>query len=116
MRLLLIPGWLLCTTLAFGQGTALGKWKTIDDNSGEARSIVEIVEWDGAVFGRIVKIFPRPDKDPDPVCNKCSPDDSRYNKKIVGMEIIRNLRKDGAGYSGGDILDPENGKVYRSRI
>lgn len=116
MRQFLMLGWLLITTLAVGQNTVLGKWKTIDDNSGEARSIVEIAEREGAVFGRIVRIFPRPNKDPDPVCNKCSPDDSRYNRKIVGMEIIRNLRKDGSAYSGGDILDPENGKVYRSKI
>ncbi len=94
----------------------LGKWKTIDDNSGEARSIVEIIEKEGKIFGRIVKLFPRPDREPDPVCNKCDPDDPRFNKKIIGMEIIRNLLKSGDEYSGGDILDPENGRVYRSKI
>jgi uncharacterized protein (DUF2147 family) len=100
----------------FGQGTVEGKWKTIDDNTGEARSIVEILEKEGKIFGRVVKIYPRPDKDPDPICTKCSPDDARFNQKIIGMEIIRNLIKSGSEYLGGDILDPENGRVYRSKI
>jgi uncharacterized protein (DUF2147 family) len=110
------------TALALAWGTAcsqdaiLGKWKTIDDNTGEPRSIVEILEANGKIFGKVVKIFPRPNLEPDPVCKKCSPDDPRYNKKIIGMEIIRNLEKNGSEYNDGDILDPENGKVYRSKI
>ncbi|MBL7846620.1 MAG: DUF2147 domain-containing protein [Cyclobacteriaceae bacterium] len=109
---------LLVSGLAVGQNdeTILGRWKTIDDNTGEARSIVEILEHQGAVVGRVVKIFPRPNVEPDPVCDKCSPEDPRYKKKIIGMEIIRNLKKSGSEYGGGDILDPENGKVYRSKI
>jgi uncharacterized protein (DUF2147 family) len=101
---------------AFGQGSIQGKWKTVDDNTGEARSIVEILEKEGKIFGRVVKIFPRPNLEPDPVCKKCSPDDPRFNQKIIGMEIIRNLLHSGTEYSGGDILDPENGRVYRSKI
>lgn len=96
--------------------TVLGKWKTVDDNSGEPRSIVEISEAGGKICGKVIKLFPKPADDPDPVCDKCDTDDPRYKKKVIGMEIIRNLKKDGSDYSGGDILDPENGKVYRSRI
>lgn len=102
--------------LVLGQSNILGKWKTIDDNSLEPRSIVEIVEREGIVFGRIIKLFPKPTEDPDPVCDKCDRSDPRFNKKVIGMEIIRNLRKEGDEYGGGDILDPENGKVYRSKI
>ncbi len=101
---------------SFGQEPVLGKWKTIDDTSLETRSVVEILEREGKFFGRIVKLFPKPDEDPDPLCDKCDPDDQRFNKKVIGMEIIRNLTKQGLEFSGGDILDPENGKVYRSRI
>lgn len=101
---------------ACSQDAILGKWKTIDDNTGEPRSIVEILEANGKIFGKVIKIFPRPNLEPDPVCKKCSPDDPRYNKKIIGMEIIRNLKKSGSEYNDGDILDPENGKVYRSKI
>jgi len=116
MRGLIFTLLLLLTLPGYSQGSLQGKWKTIDDNTGEARSIVEIFERGGKVFGKVVKIFPRPDRDPDPVCTKCSPEDARYNQKIVGMEIIRDLVRSGEEYSGGDILDPENGKVYRSKL
>jgi uncharacterized protein (DUF2147 family) len=94
----------------------VGKWKTIDDNSGEAKSIVEIYEKDGKFYGKVTKIFLNPNEDPDPVCDECDKDDPRYKKKIIGMEIIRGLKKDDDEFSGGDILDPENGKVYRCRL
>lgn len=101
---------------AWGQTSVLGKWKSIDDKTGETKSIVEIFERNGLVFGRVIKIFPTPDKDPDPVCDKCSEDDERYKKKILGMEIIRQLKKNGSEYADGDILDPEVGRVYRCKI
>jgi uncharacterized protein (DUF2147 family) len=94
----------------------VGKWKTIDDNTGEQRSIVEIYETGGKIKGKVVKIFPGPNDDPDPVCDKCSSDDPRFNKRIIGMEIIRDMVKDGDEYEDGDILDPENGKVYRCKL
>lgn len=96
--------------------TIVGKWKTIDDNTNEARSVVEIAERSGKLYGKVLMLFPRPGEDPDPVCDKCDAADERFKKKIIGMEIIRHLKKDGSAYAGGDILDPENGKVYRSRI
>lgn len=118
-RIFLLIGLLMFAfTAAPGQSESsiLGRWKTIDDVSGEVKSIVEILEHQGKVFGKIIKIFPKPNDDPDPVCDECSPDDPRFKKKIIGMEIIRNLEKSGEEYAGGDILDPENGKVYRSKI
>jgi uncharacterized protein (DUF2147 family) len=105
---------LLCSP-AFAQ-TVMGKWKTIDDGTGEPKSIVEISEVKGKVFGKIIKLFRGPGEDPDPICDECDPEDPRYNKKIIGMEIMRNMEKDGNAYAGGDILDPKNGKVYRSKI
>jgi len=115
---LLIGIVMLISTATFGQseGSILGRWKSIDDVTGEVKSIVEILEHQGKVIGRITKIFPKPHEDPDPVCDQCSPDDPRFKKKIIGMEIIRNLEKSGDEYAGGDILDPENGKVYRSKL
>jgi len=116
MRFIILAILFISWGTGFSQDNILGKWKTIDDSTGEPRSIVEIVETNNKIFGKVVKIFPRPNLDPDPVCKKCSPDDPRFNKKIIGMEIIRNLKKRGEEYSDGDILDPENGKVYRSKI
>lgn len=93
-----------------------GRWTTIDDESGEEKSIVEIAERSGKFYGKVVKIFVKPGEDPDPVCDECPPDDSRHNKKIIGMEIIRDLKKTGDEYADGDILDPEIGKVYRCKL
>jgi uncharacterized protein (DUF2147 family) len=107
----------LITVTAFCQAqTIVGKWKTIDDSSGEERSIVELFDRDGLVYGKVIKTFLKLGEDPDPVCDQCSPDDHRYNKKIIGMEILRKMKKSGHEYSDGDILDPENGRVYRCKL
>jgi uncharacterized protein (DUF2147 family) len=111
---LLIPLLLTCF-VANGQ-SIVGKWKTIDDNTGEERSIVEIYEKDGKVYGKIIKLFRKPGEDPDPICDDCDPDDPRYKKKIIGMEIISNMVRSGDEYDGGEILDPENGRVYRCKV
>jgi len=95
---------------------AIGKWKTIDDNSGEERSVVEIFERSGKVYGKIVKLFRKPGEDPDPICDECDSDDARYRKKVIGMEIIRDMKKTDGEYTEGTILDPESGKVYRCRF
>lgn len=93
-----------------------GRWKTVDDKTHKVRSIVEIIETKGMAVGRIIKLFPGPSDDPDPVCDKCDSDDPRFKKKVIGMEIIRNLQRVGDAWENGDILDPENGRVYRSKI
>ena len=89
-----------------------GRWKTIDDQTGQAKSIVEITESNGAYTGRIVELL-NPSK-PNPACDKCK--DDRKNKPITGMEIIRGMKKDGDGYAGGTILKPDEGKVYKSKM
>lgn len=94
----------------------MGKWKTIDDGTGEPKSVVEIVERSGKVYGKVIKIFPKPGEDPDPVCDKCPSDDTRYNAKVIGMEIMKDMTSEGDEFSGGTILDPEVGKIYRCRI
>ncbi len=93
-----------------------GKWTSIDDNSGQPRSVIEITERTGKFFGKVAKIYPKPGEDPDPVCNKCLEDDPRFKQKIIGMEILKNLVKDGKEFTNGHILDPENGKVYRCKV
>src|SRR5882672_6414109 len=102
-------------SVVFGQDVA-GKWKTIDDETGDARSIVEIFEKNGKVYGKVVRLFRQPDEDPDPVCDDCDEGDDRYKKKIIGMEILRDMDKADEAWEGGEILDPKNGRVYRCRI
>ena len=93
-----------------------GKWKTIDDETNEPKSIVEITERDGKIYGKIIQLFRGPDEDPDPLCTECPEEDSRYNKQVLGMEIIRNMEPDGSEFTGGTILDPKVGKIYRCRL
>jgi uncharacterized protein (DUF2147 family) len=92
--------------------SVIGKWKTIDDETGEAKSIVEIYEKSGKVYGKVVEIL-RADHKKD-VCAKCEGSDK--NKSILGLNIINGLKKDGDEYSGGTIFDPTNGKKYKCYI
>ena len=94
------------------QEEIIGKWKTIDDNTGEARSIVEIYKKGDKIYGKIQQILNEADR--GNLCEECKGSD--HNKPIEGMVIIKDLEKDGDGYEDGTILDPENGKVYRCKI
>jgi uncharacterized protein (DUF2147 family) len=96
--------------------TILGKWKTIDDETGEPRSIVELYARGGKVYGKVVKIFLQPHEDQDPICVACDEDDPRFRKKVIGMEILKDMRQDDDEYTDGEILDPNNGKIYRCKI
>jgi len=96
--------------------TIVGSWKTIDDESGKERSVVDIYEKDGKYFGKIVKLFRNEGEDPDPVCEEC--EDHRKGQKIIGMEIISDMKFDKGGneYRKGEILDPENGNIYDCKL
>jgi len=97
---------------ALWAASPVGKWKTIDDETKKEKSIVEIYEVDGKLFGKIVAIL-TPGKEND-VCEKCPGADK--NKPLVGLVILKGLTKSGDEYSGGTIMDPAKGKVYRCQI
>jgi len=101
---------------AIGQNSIVGKWKTIDDETNEPRSIVEIFEKNGKYYGKIISLFPRLNEDEDPTCLECSKEDDRYQKKIIGMEILRDMQRSGDEYTEGNVLDPNNGKIYKCKI
>ena len=105
---------LALATISTAQEDIFGKWKSIDDDTGEAKSIVEIYKQDGKAYGKIIELLNPDEDDPDPVCDMCN--DHRKNKRITGMEIITALKKDGDEWSKGEILDPENGKIYKCKI
>ena len=98
-------------SLSVSSQTVIGKWKTIDDKTGEAKSIVEIYEKEGKIFGKIVEILKG---DKNGLCNKCEGEDK--DKKILGFELIKGLTKSGAFYRNGSIINPENGKKYKCRL
>jgi uncharacterized protein (DUF2147 family) len=97
---------------ASAQMTPLGLWKTIDDKDGSAKSEIRIVENAGVVSGAIEKVLVSTAK-PDDKCDKCT--DDRKDKPIVGLEIIRGLKKtEGKDiWEGGTIVEPATGKVYK---
>jgi uncharacterized protein (DUF2147 family) len=107
---------LLIASFSQAQPNVIGKWRTIDDESGKERSIIELYESKGLISGKVIKTFPQPGEDVDPVCDKCDPEDARYNKKIIGMEILQNMKRAGDEFTEGNILDPENGKIYRCKL
>ncbi|TDE28550.1 MULTISPECIES: DUF2147 domain-containing protein [Flavobacterium] len=97
------------TTLCVqGQGV-IGKWKTIDDQTGKAKSIVEIYERSGKIYGKIIDIFDVEKK--KNLCVNCPGDEK--NKPVLGLVIIKGLTKDGNEYNAGKILDPTSGKLYK---
>ena len=91
-----------------------GRWQTIDDETGNAKSIVEISRSaDGTLQGTVVEIL-QSDKGPDPVCDKCSGD--RKDQPIQGMTILWGLTPKDDDWAGGTILDPSNGRNYRAKM
>ena len=101
---------------ALAQMSPVGVWKTIDDETKKEKSLVRIKETNGVFTGTIEK-FLDPATKVDEVCDKCT--DDRKGKPVLGMTIIRNIKAnadDKGIWDGGDILDPNYGKVYRARL
>ena len=102
--------------LAHAQMSPVGLWKTIDDETKKEKSLVRITESNGVFSGRIEKLLD-PSTDPKAVCDKCT--DDRKDQPVLGMEILRGLKvstSDAAVFEGGTIVDPNNGKSYRTRL
>jgi uncharacterized protein (DUF2147 family) len=97
---------------AQGLESPVGRWKTIDDRTGRPRSVVRIVEEGGRLTGRIESGFDPAER--DRTCTLCT--DERRGQRLQGMVILRDLRADSDEWSGGDILDPDNGTVYRCKL
>ena len=97
--------------ISFSQ-TILGKWKTIDDETGKEKSIVDIFEKQGKVYGKIIEILEAENRHRK--CEKCEGEDK--NKQILGLIIIKGLKKRRDVYDGGKITDPKNGKSYNCKI
>lgn len=112
---------LICALALTGAGVAsadmespAGVWKTIDDKTGKERSLVRVVDNNGVFEGKVEKIFEQPGDDPNHLCKKC--EGERKDRPIIGMTFLWGLKKDGDLYSGGEILDPKNGKIYRAKM
>ena len=91
----------------------LGDWRTVDDKTGEKRSIVTIYKGsDGLYYGKISKMLMYADTNPK--CDKCEGAD--HNAPIEGLVIIRGMKAEDGQLVGGKVLDPESGKFYYGKI
>ncbi len=97
----------LSTAVSFSAEPITGVWKTIDDETGESKSLVRIYEHQGLYYGRVVKLFKNPDTTAKGI---------KGNPKINGLDIIWNMKDTGEKFTGGKILDPKKGKIYTCEI
>jgi uncharacterized protein (DUF2147 family) len=101
---------------AWAQESPVGLWKTIDDDTKQEKGLVRITENNGVLTGKLEKVLD-PTRRADELCLKCT--DERKDKPVVGMTLIRNVKqstKNKGIWEDGDILDPNNGKVYTVRL
>jgi uncharacterized protein (DUF2147 family) len=103
---------LIAVSAARAQNTPVGLWRTVDDNTGQEKSLVRISESAGVASGRIETLL-HPSH-PNPLCEKCR--DERRGKPMVGLSILEGLTRHGEVWEGGKILDPGNGRIYTARL
>lgn len=94
--------------------TPIGRWRSIDDATGQAKAVIEVYDaGSGKLSAKIVELIDTSDG-PNPLCDLC--EGARKRQPILGMVIAWGLKRDGASWSGGRILDPENGKEYSVKM
>jgi uncharacterized protein (DUF2147 family) len=93
--------------------TPAGTWQTIDDSTGQPKALVQITQDGNVLNGKVIKGLGA-NNQPDRRCTACT--DARKDQLILGMTIINDMQKDGDGWDHGQILDPENGKVYKCKM
>lgn len=104
---------LLFTVTLFAQNPLLGEWITVDDATGEQKSIVSIYQADnGKYYGTIIQLLE--ENGETAVCTECTGED--HNKPIVGLTIIRDMQLKDNELRGGKVLDPDNGKFYYAKV
>lgn len=94
----------------YGQ-TIVGQWETFDDKTKEKKAHVEIYKESNLYFAKIVESYI---SEKDAICKFCK--GSKKNQPVAGLVIIENIKSDGDEFSGGTILDPENGKIYKCQL
>jgi len=115
---LCLPGLTQQASLKAGPSSSetspVGRWRTIDDATGKVKSLVIVWEEHDTLYGKIERILDRSSTDSDPRCGHCQGE--LKNTALVGLRILWDLRKDGAQWSGGKVIDPESGKIYKCSI
>lgn len=92
--------------------SVLGKWQTVNEETGLSTSIIEIYKEGDVLNGKVVRILNKEDR--NRLCTKC--EGEMKNKPIEGLVVMTGLEKSGDEYEGGTVTDPKTGKVYRCKI
>ena len=112
-RILFFAVTLLFSVTLFAHNPLLGEWITVDDATGEQKSIVRIYQADnGKYYGTIIQLLE--ENGETAVCTECTGED--HNKPIAGLTIIRDMQLKDNELRGGKVLDPDNGKFYYAKV
>ena len=102
---------ILLSTVYISAQSPIGIWKTTDDKTGEEKSLVQIYEEDGQLYGKVHQLLLKP---ADTICKKCKGD--KKDQPVQGMIVLESMKKGKEKWEGGMIMDPENGKMYKCKI